>query len=78
MIVTGDYTLSSTVVTFRPPLPNSPPSSSRPTECVQFETVKDRIVENDELMVFRAQSMNSLDRFLNNTFALTIFDDDGI
>ena len=49
-------------------------------DCFLFETVKDTIVEDDEVMSFEASLRNELDAFVNETneFSLTIYDDDGI
>lgn len=47
--------------------------------CVLFETVKDTIVESDEVFSFEASTGNSLDMFAeDNRFSLTVVDDDGM
>ena len=49
------------------------------TRCFQIETVKDTIVEGDEVFTFMALADNTLDIFSEGTneFTLTIYDDDG-
>ena len=48
--------------------------------CALFETVKDLIVETDEVMAFNASARNALDVFVGDsrTFSLTVNDDDGM
>lgn len=40
-------------------------------------TRKDTIVENNEVMTFLASTENVLDALQNNTYSLTVLDDDG-
>ncbi len=50
-------------------------------KCVLFETVKDTIVEMDEVMNFGVSTGNVLDTFVdgsNPIFTLTVVDDDGM
>ena len=47
--------------------------------CVQFQTVMDTIVEEDEVVTFRAVPRNILEVFYeeNDLISLTVFDNDG-
>ena len=71
IIVPGDFTLSGNIVNF-PPF-----SLIGERQCLQFETVKDIIVEDDERMTFQASTQNPLDVFISSTLSVLILDDDG-
>jgi hypothetical protein len=49
------------------------------TNCIQFQTVMDMIVEEDEVVFLRVVPRNTFEVFHeeNDLFSLTIFDDDG-
>ena len=55
-------------------------SMVRDRKCAVFETVKDTIVEMDEVMNFRANTENEFDMFVDgsNMFSLNVIDDDGM